>query len=263
MTVGGVFAQWYSPGDLPLFFAGKLLTGIPLGVFLTVAPIYCSEVAPPALRGAMIAAVNFSIVIGQLLGYGVMRETQAMDSALSYRIMYAVQWGFAGVGIALLPFVPESPMRLVMRGKEDEARSAIRKLEPADTDVEAKMNEIRGVLAHNASAAPAETSGFATLKECFNAKNRRRTFISLSVFFLQASSGVTWVVGYMGYFLQLSGMEGNSVFDATVGIAGAMAVGSMASWWSIERIGRRWTVLGGRFNTFCDDLGPIKTNFFT
>ncbi|KAK7182677.1 putative sugar transporter [Paraphaeosphaeria sporulosa] len=245
LTIAGVFAQWFSPGDLPLFFAGKLLTGLPLGVFLTVAPIYCSEVAPPALRGAMISAVNFAIVIGQLLGYGVMRETQAIDSPMSYRIMYAVQWGFAGVGILLLPLVSESPMRLIMRGKEDEARSAIRRLEPVDTDVEEKMEEIRNVLAHNTAAAPSETSGLATVKECFNTKNRLRTTISLSVFFLQASSGVSWVVAYMGYFLQLSGMEGTSVFDATVGIAGAMAFGTMASWWAVERIGRRWTILGG------------------
>jgi MFS family permease len=87
LTVGGVFCQWFSPGDLPLFFAGKLLTGVPLGIFLTVAPTYCSEVGPPALRGALVASVNFSIVIGQLLGYAVMRETQAIEGLNSFRIM--------------------------------------------------------------------------------------------------------------------------------------------------------------------------------
>jgi hypothetical protein len=35
LTIGGVVAQWYSPGDMPLFFAGKLLTGIPLGMSLS------------------------------------------------------------------------------------------------------------------------------------------------------------------------------------------------------------------------------------
>ena len=209
----------------------------------------------------MISAVNFAIVVGQLLGYGVMRETQSIDSASSYRIMYAVQWGFAGVGIALLPLIPESPMRLVVRGKEDAARSAIRRLEPADTDVEVKMAEIKAVLAHN--TAPGETSGLATLKECFGAKNRLRTIIALSVFFLQASSGVAWVVGYMGYFLQLSGMEGTSVFDATVGIAGAMAIGTMSSWWAVERIGRRWTILGGKFdiNDFLGRRRSLTSSF--
>ncbi|KAF2449564.1 hypothetical protein P171DRAFT_480643 [Karstenula rhodostoma CBS 690.94] len=151
----------------------------------------------------MISAVNFAIVIGQLLGYGVMRETQAIDSSMSYRI---IDWN---------PWIQMSRRRW-------------------------KKSE----LTHNAAAAPSEASGFATLKECFNAKNRLRTTISLSVFFPQASSGVAWVVAYMGYFLQLSDMEGTSVFDATVGIAGAMPFGTMASWWAVERIGRRWTILG-------------------
>ena len=30
LTTGGVFLQWYSPGDLPMFLGGKLLTGIPV-----------------------------------------------------------------------------------------------------------------------------------------------------------------------------------------------------------------------------------------
>ncbi|KAH7112489.1 general substrate transporter [Dendryphion nanum] len=241
LTIAGVFAQWFSPGDLPLFFAGKLLTGIPLGVFLTVAPIYTSEVAPPALRGAMVAAVNFSIVVGQLIGYGVMREVQAIDGPNSYRIMYATQWGFAAIGIALIGFLPESPIRLVARGKEELARSSILKLYPSGTDVEEKLAEIKAVLFHNNQ----ERAG--TYKECFNAKNRLRTTIALSVFFFQASSGVGWVVGYMGYFMQISGMQGLEVFDATVGIAGAMAVGTMVSWDLVERLGRRWTILSGMF----------------
>ncbi|PSN69430.1 general substrate transporter [Corynespora cassiicola Philippines] len=241
LTIGGVFAQWYSPGDMPLFFGGKLLTGIPLGVFLTVAPIYTSEVAPPALRGAMVAAVNFSIVIGQLIGYGVMREVQSIDGPNSYRIMYAVQWGFAGVGLALIFFLPESPIRLVARGKEDQARESIRKLYTAEVDLETKMAEIKAVLSHDAE----QQNQSGSYRECFNSKNRLRTAIALSVFFFQASSGVAWVVGYMGYFMQLSGMQGLEVFDATVGIAGAMAVGSMVSWVTVEKLGRRRTIFFG------------------
>lgn len=32
LTTGGVFLQWYSPGNLPMFLGGKLLTGIPVGL---------------------------------------------------------------------------------------------------------------------------------------------------------------------------------------------------------------------------------------
>src|ERR1700729_3275551 len=104
-----------------MFFGGKLLTGIPLGVFVTVAPTYCSEIAPLALRGMVTGAVNFAIVLGQLLGYGVMRQTQNIQSSRSYQIRFAVQWGFAAVALIILPFFPESPYLLVAKGQIEKA----------------------------------------------------------------------------------------------------------------------------------------------
>lgn len=84
--------QYYGNGRLPLFLVSKIVTGIPLGVFVTVAPTYCSEIAPFALRGATTAAVNFSIVLGQLIAYGVLRQTQSIVGSNSYRILFAVQF---------------------------------------------------------------------------------------------------------------------------------------------------------------------------
>lgn len=162
-----------------------------MGIFLTIAPTYCSEVGPPALRGALVAAVNFSIVIGQLLGYGVMRETQAIEGKNAYRIMYAVQWGFAGVGLALLPFLPDSPFRLLARSKDDAARKAIRKIYGRDTNVEKRVDEIREILTNEEAAA--QQSG--SFRDCFNSVNRTRTITALSVFVVQNMSGIGWVVG--------------------------------------------------------------------
>ena len=260
LTIGGVFAQWYSPGDLPLFMGGKILTGIPLGIFYTVAPAYCSDVAPEALRGSMVGAINFCLVIGQLLGYAVMRETQAIDGQNSYRIMYAVQWGFAGVGLGFLPFIPESPFRLLARRKTEDAKKSIARLYGSHV-VESKFDEIQDILAKEEEAAKQAGS----YKDCFNAANRKRTLIALSIYLTTNMSGTAWVVGessnrstcsslltcnagYMGYFLQLGGMEGQKVFDITVAIAGVMAVGCICSWPLIEKLGRRGTFLVGEFN---------------
>lgn len=64
--------------------------------------------------------------------------------------------------------------------------------------------------------------------------------------------------------MQLSGMQGLEVFDATVGIAGLMAVGSMSSWYLIEKIGRRWLILGGLITcTISLFLIGILSNFLS
>lgn len=107
-----------------MLLGGKILTGIPLGIFVMVAPVYCSEVAPARLRGPMIAAANWSQVIGKLIGYGVMRETRAVDSNMSYRIMFAVHWGFAVVGLVVLRFLPESPYMMLTQSNISAAKRA-------------------------------------------------------------------------------------------------------------------------------------------
>jgi hypothetical protein len=145
--------------------------------------------------------------------------------------------------LAVLPFVPESPFRAIARGKVDRARQSIRRLYGSSEDVETKVAEIETILA-NEQAAAKQAGSF---RDCFNRQNRLRTIIVLSVFFTQNMSGIGWVVGkspevespvnriltltqgYMGYFMQLSGMEGQSVFDATVGVAGVMVCQHMDS----------------------------------
>ena len=106
VSIGGVCFQYYctTPAE---FFGSKLLTGIPLGVFLSVAPSYASEMAPLVIRGALTAGMNFAIVLGQLLGYAVMRQASFYPDARQYRVLFGTQWGFAAAAALVLPFFPE------------------------------------------------------------------------------------------------------------------------------------------------------------
>ena len=106
-TIAGVFGEFFATTP-PVFFVAKLLTSIPLGIFTTAAPTYAAEIAPMAVRGATTAAVNFAIVFGQFLGFAAMRQVQiSFTGKATYQTLFAVQWGFAAVGLAVLPFFPE------------------------------------------------------------------------------------------------------------------------------------------------------------
>jgi MFS family permease len=106
VSIAGVFVQVFASTPAE-FFGGKILTGVPLGCFTTVAPTYASEMAPLPIRGAITAGMNFAIVLGQLIGYGVMRQASFYTGALTYKILFSTQWGFAVVGLAILPLFPE------------------------------------------------------------------------------------------------------------------------------------------------------------
>jgi hypothetical protein len=230
----------YFADKIEMYFASKIVTSIPLGVFITIAPSYCAEIAPLALRGATTGAVNWSIVLGQLLAYGVLRQTQSFDGKNSYRILFAVQWGFAAVALAILPFFPESPYHLMVQGRPEKARKNMVYLYGPDFDVDGLMSSI---VASLTSEGAAEQVGFV---QCFKAPNRKRTFLALSAVFVQNMSGNLWVIGYMAYFFVLDGLEYTRSTDLTVGLTGLMWIGTIFGWILLEKCGRRATFLWGK-----------------
>ncbi|KAL3483540.1 general substrate transporter [Aspergillus germanicus] len=240
INIGGVFLQYFC--TTPAAFLGsKLLVGVPLGCFSTVAPTYSAEVAPLAVRGAVTAGMNLAIVLGNLLGYGVMREAGFYTGKATYRIMFAVQWGFIGVGILILPLLPESPYWLLSHGKPEQARHNIAKTHSATYDVDGHLADVQAALTEQAL----NNQGQGTIADCFKEKTWRRTLVAVSVFFIQNACGTAWVVGYMSYFMQIAGMSAARSFDITVGICGLMVVGNACGGFFIESVGRRGTALYG------------------
>ncbi|KAF2009537.1 general substrate transporter [Aaosphaeria arxii CBS 175.79] len=240
INTGGIFLQFFATTPAH-FFGGKILTGIPLGCFTTVAPTYASEMAPLNIRGAITAGMNFAIVLGQLIGYGVMREASFYTGKMSYRILFATQWGYVALGLLILPFFPESPYWLVAHGRHEKARHNIAKLHAPDYDVDGHMAEVHESLAR----LNQDDESQGSIAECFSRKNIMRTMVATGVFFIQNASGSVWVIGYMSYFMQLGGMSAARSFDATVGMSGLMVVGNMAGWFFVEKFGRRGTALYG------------------
>ncbi|KAH6686402.1 general substrate transporter [Plectosphaerella plurivora] len=240
INIAGVFLQYFCTTPAQ-FFRGKLLTGFPLGAFATIAPTYASEMSPLAVRGAITGGMNLAIVIGNTVGYGVLREAGKYTGKDSYRILFAVQWGFVGVCLAILPFLPESPYWYIAQDKEQEARSVLAKLHKSSFDIDGRIAEIRSAMRQEHEAQQSQGS----FKDCFNAQNRKRTGVAMMAFVIQNFSGMGWIVGYMSYFLQLAGMSAAKSFDLTVGISGIMVVGNLCSWFLVEYLGRRGTMLYG------------------
>jgi MFS family permease len=93
LVTGGIFGEIFS-NTRPAFLVGKLILGVGLGFYLTVSPLYCSEVAPVVLRGIVTAGINFAIVIGQLLSNAVIKGFGDRDDKWSFRGPFSVQFLF-------------------------------------------------------------------------------------------------------------------------------------------------------------------------
>jgi hypothetical protein len=244
LCVTGVFLQWYSVGNLPMFFGSKVITGFPLGMFITIAPTYCSEVAPLALRGILTGAMNWSIVLGQVIGYGVLRQTETIPTNMSYRILFAVQWGFAAVAVVILPFLPESPYFYVAKNDLAAAKQNARRLRGPDYDVDGWIASIQHSIREGT-----RLHDEATFAMCFQGKQLVRTLAACLGFFIQQNSGVSWVLGYMTYFMELAGMDTAAAFNVSFALTCVMLLGNMLGWYLLERVGRRPSAVWGMLHT--------------
>ncbi len=98
----------------------RVLIGGAIGIASFVTPLYLSEIAPAAIRGALVSLNQVAVTIGILASYLV-------DYAFAYpggwRWMFglgAVPAFALGAGILLMP---SSPRWLMMQGRRAEARS--------------------------------------------------------------------------------------------------------------------------------------------
>ena len=127
------------------FFVGyRIYGGIGVGLASMISPMYIAEIAPSERRGNLVSWNQFAIIFGMLLVYFV-NYTIALQGDAAWLHTYGWRWMFASellpaaLFFVLLMFVPETPRYLVMRGKNEQARSVLTRLlgDGADKELEA------------------------------------------------------------------------------------------------------------------------------
>lgn len=131
-----------------IFILSRFLGGIAVGGASVLTPMYISEVAPPKIRGRLVATNQLAIVTGILLAFF---SDYTIDSLLhgSWRWMFLAGIFPSALLWILLFFITRSPRWLVKIGREDEARDVIKRVNPAE-DVEILLDSIKNSLKQEA-----------------------------------------------------------------------------------------------------------------
>jgi MFS transporter, SP family, sugar:H+ symporter len=135
------------------FIVWRVLGGLAVGAASVVAPAYIAEVAPARLRGRLGSLQQLAIVSGifaaLLVNWGLARIAgSATDTILGIAAWRWMFWSAVlpavlyGVGSWL---VPESPRYLVAKGRGDDARRVLQRIDP--TTAETALVAIRASLA--------------------------------------------------------------------------------------------------------------------
>jgi sugar porter (SP) family MFS transporter len=240
----GVILQVAST-TVALLVPGRLIAGIGIGFISAVIILYMSEIAPKAVRGAIVSGYQFCITVGLLLAAIVDNATKDRIDTGSYRIAMSMQWLFALVLATGLFFLPDSPRWYVKRNRlEDAARSlSILRGHPAHSQyIQNELAELVGNYEYEM------THMQAGWKDCFTggwkpSSNVRRVMLGITLQMMQQWTGVNFIFYYFSTFAETVGITNGFVVSM---ITTAVNVGSTPlSFWAIEKLGRRALLIYG------------------
>jgi sugar porter (SP) family MFS transporter len=218
--------------SLPMLLAARLLLGLTIGVTVVVVPVYIAESAPAAVRGSLLTAYQLTIVSGLIVGY---LTGYLLAGTHSWRWML----GLAAVpATLLLPLVirlPETARWYLLKGRMDDARVALLRVEPT-ANADEELAEIGRALGEG-------SGGFS---EMLRRPYLRATIFVIVLGFLIQITGINAIIYYSPRIFEAVGFTGNFALlalPALVQIAGLAAV--VTSLLLVDRIGRRPILLSG------------------
>lgn len=111
-----------------VFFAGKFLNALSLGIITAVSTSVVAEITPLALRGFSVAAISMSLSLGPFVCYLIANTTLTRDDRMAYRSLFLSQWAFSGTSFIMLFFIPESLYYYVLKNADEKAVKQLSKL---------------------------------------------------------------------------------------------------------------------------------------
>ncbi|KIW96297.1 uncharacterized protein Z519_03366 [Cladophialophora bantiana CBS 173.52] len=243
---------------LGLIYGGRVLAGMGVGGASNLSPIYCSEVAPPAIRGRLVGLYEMAWQIGGLVGfwinYGV-SETMA-PSHEQWIIPFAVQLIPAGLLFLGAWVIKESPRWLFSRGRREEGIKNLCWLRKLPADHIYMQEEIFAI--DNAIEHQRSTVGLGFWQP-FRAvlTDRKVTYRFLlggSLFLWQNGSGINAINYYSPTIFASIGITGTNTSLLTTGIFGVIKTVVTLFWLFllIDKLGRRALLMyGGVAGSLC------------
>ncbi|KAI0126290.1 general substrate transporter [Xylariales sp. AK1849] len=262
--VGVVIQATARSGGPNVILAGRFVTGMGVGSLAMIVPIYNSEVAPPEVRGALVAlqqlAITFGIMISFWIDYGtnyIGGTDLATQADAAWLVPICLQIAPAVILFLGMIFMPFSPRWLVHHNREPEARKILASLRglPEDHElVELEFLEIKAqslfekrTVAEHFPQLREQTAWnifklqFVAIKSLFQTKAMfKRVIVATVTMFFQQWTGINAVLYYAPSIFKQLGLNDNATGLLATGVVGiVMFLSTIPAVLYIDRVGRK------------------------
>ncbi|QDS67451.1 hypothetical protein FKW77_000590 [Venturia effusa] len=226
--------------NVPMIFVGRFVAGVSIGQLSMVVPLYISELAPPNLRGGLVALQQLGITVGIMVAFWLDYGTQHIggtgdgQSQIAWRLPLALQIVPSLILAGGTFFLPYSPRWLMEKGREDEAFTTLvrlRRVAPDDYRVKMELLEIKAATTFDRETSNARLNhvesriakSIRQYLELFTVRTlSRRLFIACFLQIIQQFTGINAIIYYAPQIFKQIGLTGNSVDLLATGVVGVI-----------------------------------------
>jgi SP family xylose:H+ symportor-like MFS transporter len=247
-AVGSALAwDWYSF----LFF--RFLGGLGVGGASVVSPMYIAEISPAKTRGRLVALAQFNIVLGILLAFFSNYIITLLNlGAVEWRWMFGVEAFPAAAFFVLLFSNPFSPRWLVAKGRTEEAKIVLHKIEINPMEADAELTAIQESLdlEHHQLNEPFYTK-----------KYLKPIMLAFLIAFFNQVSGINAILYYAPKIFKMAGAAAESALLQSVIIGLTNLIFTILALGVIDYFGRKILMIAGSIG-YIISLSTASWTFF-
>ena len=213
--------------------AGRLISGIAIGIASFISPMYIGELVPAKVRGSLVAVNMLAITTGIVIAYLV---DYAFSGSEGWRYMFGLA-AIPSIGLVIgMWFLPASPRWLISRSKVKEAKLVLQRVR-TETDVTPEITEIQKSM---------EKQGKGGFKGLFQHSLKMPLIAGLGLAIFQQLTGINTVIYYSPTIFKFAGINAaGPAILAGAALAGVMWCFHVLAIFLLDQVGRRPLLLTG------------------
>ena len=238
-----------------LFVAARFIGGLGIGISTVAAPLYISEIAPPAYRGRLAGMFQFNIVFGIVVAFASNAILAKTGGEHAWRWMLGIA-AFPSIVYAIMCLkLPESPRWLL--GRKGDRETALQVLHLIEPDLSSAQLEAHATEIETAARAQKSVAG-----KFWSWGMRIPITLAFLIAFFNQLSGINAVLYFAPRIFEMTGLGERAAMLQSVGIGLTNLIFTFVGLWLIDRLGRRSLLYIGSFG-YIISLGLTAWAFFT